>query len=414
MRSAIRWFEAARSGSLKGGNQDIAFQRCVLRSASRTIDTSKLPAGLSAALRNRYPGLSSWHVVPLRGKPSNSPSERAAQELTGADRPMHMAIAETQPSRRVDGSARMSNSYSVLDRSRSKTASGSSPMPRVGNPPAVSTGVSAAASSSAEARLPVAVEYAAAVAVTEPSVRAGLVNERPVPTEGASVAPAPTGKSGPIALQRAIGNKVRSSTALSASLTPRSQIVFKRPRDTPANASEMTLDGISSKAGSSSTSLNLMKSSSSGRNAGSQIKAQFVINQIPVTMVGSAARAFSSDQPLQGHEVVPRRVNGALVDTRMTQAAPATASAVTASRRGHESQYQMPTDRISSHSDAAALPGGQPGMMVTLRGDVLMDGRKMGRLVATGQTSAASLPTLSGSAINLRAMPIFAGTSAPL
>ena len=53
-------------------------------------------------------------------------------------------------------------------------------------------------------------------------------------------------------------------------------------------------------------------------------------------------------------------------------------------------------------------------MMVTLRGDVLMDGRKMGRLVATGQTSAASLPTLSGSAINLRAMPIFAGTSAPL
>ena len=63
---------------------------------------------------------------------------------------------------------------------------------------------------------------------------------------------------------------------------------------------------------------------------------------------------------------------------------------------------------------SGAAQGVQAGMMVTLRGDVMLDGRKMGRMVAAGQTSAASLPTVSASAVNLRAMPVFAGTRAPL
>ena len=54
------------------------------------------------------------------------------------------------------------------------------------------------------------------------------------------------------------------------------------------------------------------------------------------------------------------------------------------------------------------------GSVVALRGDVLMDGRRMGRLVASGQVSAANLPQVSASSVNLRASPVFSGTSVAL
>ncbi len=54
------------------------------------------------------------------------------------------------------------------------------------------------------------------------------------------------------------------------------------------------------------------------------------------------------------------------------------------------------------------------GSVVALRGNVLMDGRRMGRLVASGQASAASLPQVSASSVNLRATPVFSGTSIAL
>ncbi len=65
-------------------------------------------------------------------------------------------------------------------------------------------------------------------------------------------------------------------------------------------------------------------------------------------------------------------------------------------------------------SGPEAARGAQPSAMVALRGDVMLDGRKMGHIVAAGQTSTASLPTVSASAINLRALPVFTGTGAPL
>ena len=64
-------------------------------------------------------------------------------------------------------------------------------------------------------------------------------------------------------------------------------------------------------------------------------------------------------------------------------------------------------DRADGRSEHA-------GSTIALRGDVLMDGRRMGRIVAAGQASTANLPQGSASAVNLRAVPLFAGTSVPL
>ena len=61
-----------------------------------------------------------------------------------------------------------------------------------------------------------------------------------------------------------------------------------------------------------------------------------------------------------------------------------------------------------------ATSSSQPTTLVTLHGSVHLDSRKVASVVAAGQVSAASLPTVSASAVNLRALPIFRGTGAPL
>jgi len=63
--------------------------------------------------------------------------------------------------------------------------------------------------------------------------------------------------------------------------------------------------------------------------------------------------------------------------------------------------------------DRKAVPGAPP-QVVSLRGEVVLDGRKVGQLVVKGQTGAARLPSSSSSGLNLRTMPVFSGTSAPL
>ena len=70
--------------------------------------------------------------------------------------------------------------------------------------------------------------------------------------------------------------------------------------------------------------------------------------------------------------------------------------------------------RISDQPSRFEATQADAGSVVALRGDVLMDGRRMGRLVASGQVSAANLPQVSASSVNLRASPVFSGTSVAL
>ena len=61
-----------------------------------------------------------------------------------------------------------------------------------------------------------------------------------------------------------------------------------------------------------------------------------------------------------------------------------------------------------SHGSAAGA-----GMVVTLTGDVIMDGRRLGLLTAASQARTASLPAHGPSRVNLRAVPIYSGAQIP-
>nr|WP_321986649.1 hypothetical protein [uncultured Lichenicoccus sp.] len=51
---------------------------------------------------------------------------------------------------------------------------------------------------------------------------------------------------------------------------------------------------------------------------------------------------------------------------------------------------------------------------MTLTGDIVIDGRKLGRLATSSQVRGASLPPRSASAVNIKALPVFTGSSVPL
>lgn len=55
----------------------------------------------------------------------------------------------------------------------------------------------------------------------------------------------------------------------------------------------------------------------------------------------------------------------------------------------------------------------EAAMVVNLTGDVVIDGRRLGRITASSQAREASLPARGPSRINLRAMPMYSGTQLP-
>ena len=411
MTSAVHWFEAARSGALERNRQDIALRRCVLRSDPRTIDISRLPAGLSAALQSRHPGLSSWDVVPIKAKPSRSALEHVAQGSSDVGLSRRLVVAALHSSRSVDQPSLTQDLHTAVDRSRGRITSRAIPINRVNSPSLASTSMASIASNVAAS----GVSTATKLAVAEPSRLAGPVNEQQAASRKASTTPAPTRLRLSNVLPRLIGDKTSRLPASDAPPIMRSLRPSAEPLENLAKTVDMTLTTGASRKKSSSAQLrsSLTRSTASRPDAGSKIKPPIIANRQPVAMTASAARILASGSQ-QGHGVVPRRVIKPADDPRIAQAASTTWSAATGSPRSPKSSYQTPSAGVSSYANTSAAQAEQAGMMVTLHGDILMDGRKMGKLVATGQTSAASLPTPSGSVINLRAMPIFAGTSAPL
>lgn len=85
-----------------------------------------------------------------------------------------------------------------------------------------------------------------------------------------------------------------------------------------------------------------------------------------------------------------------------------------------------PADRTmqnrSGHQQAACSPATMEGgfgadagrmVMVSLAGDVVIDGRRLGQVAASSQASRASLPAHGPSRVNLRAVPIHPGMQIP-
>ena len=412
MGSAVRWFEAETSGQFDRAGRDLALRRCVVPSRSTVFGTSGLPGSLSAALRSTQTILSSWNVVPVRTVSPQGPMEPAVQGLTHLGVRAQPAVVEVQLSRSVTGLPRQPDPPAVVGWSRSRITSAGTLAKRPGGSSAASVAVLSTAAGSITSNPSAAMERVAA----KPSVLAGLAKKQVVAGRDARLASTRSQSSHAPALQRAAGgdDDVEAESGIVAG--SRSQMSSAALLAPVVKMSGAALDSASSRRGSAlmMQALHPAGAAASEADVRSQIKRPILSSPIPLGMIGSATRASSYDRALWRHDVVPRRASKPGGGTVVQQAGDTSASAYRAPRRDHGRQDHAPSDRISASTGSSVGQGGQAGMMVALRGDVLMDGRKMGRLVATGQTSAASLPTSSGSAINLRAIPIFSGTGAPL
>jgi hypothetical protein len=150
--------------------------------------------------------------------------------------------------------------------------------------------------------------------------------------------------------------------------------------------------------------------------AGPPAGLQTAFNRILADDIGMTGGSGLGNLSLGGPDVVPRRTGRSMPANATTRpqdiVGSAQAGAAASGRFDAPGSPAATAGGNASGRDAARVA--QPNAMVALRGDVVLDGRKMGHIVAVGQTSAASLPTVSASAINLRALPVFAGTGAPL
>ena len=68
--------------------------------------------------------------------------------------------------------------------------------------------------------------------------------------------------------------------------------------------------------------------------------------------------------------------------------------------------------KLTTRDRGEKLEGGA-GLMITLTGDVVIDGHRLGRITATSQAREASLPARGPSRVNLRAVPIYSGMQIP-
>ncbi len=412
MSSAVHWYEAAVSGKLERVDQDVPLRRAVLRGRSKNISTFKLPAGLSAIVRGKRPTLASWNVVPVKALAYRGSLDRAIEDLTDSDLPAHLAIADARTSRRLIESRRREDPYAGAALGKSRAVSDKVAAGLVSSPSAIAVRV---------------ISTLRAGAASPPSAMAKHKAAEPLAPSGSSNGPALAGRHGALARmsaalgQTAASQRVTDRTSGGAILPAiraevHSQSSSARLLQSVKRTRGVAGDGVHSRIESSSASavMDVMKSVDPETGVRSQLKPPIVANGLAAAVVDPATRASSYDQSLRASEIVPRKAMRREIEGAVTQAIGVEGPPNAASRRGSASQFRTVPNLSPSHTASSDWQGGQAGMMVTLRGDVMMDGRKMGRLVATGQASTASLPTLSGSAINLRAVPIFAGTGAPL
>lgn len=128
--------------------------------------------------------------------------------------------------------------------------------------------------------------------------------------------------------------------------------------------------------------------------------------------IAATTRRMSAPLNVTG---VPRRVASPGSDGPAL-AARAGVGAVSGSRRSEAATFRLPGASAPQSSDNPRDMHGasQADTMIALTGHIVIDGRKLGRIAASSQVSSASLPPRSGSAVNIKALPIFTGSSVPL
>ncbi|WP_428375200.1 hypothetical protein [Lichenicoccus sp.] len=129
--------------------------------------------------------------------------------------------------------------------------------------------------------------------------------------------------------------------------------------------------------------------------------------------VAAAARQVAA---LTGAKGVPRRAPAP--DAGAWTSLPRhEVGAVTSSGRREAASQRYPGSPAAQSAERLAggfAGSGQGDTTIALTGDIIIDGRKLGRIAAATQVSGASLPPRSASAVNIKALPIFTGSSVPL
>ena len=434
MNSAVRWYERAVSGELGDYSRHLALDRCILGDSNQGWSDNALPAGLSAVLGDR--------PVSGSGVPVGIGMTMATAD--GEQRPW---IDDALPGSLAASGGRDLGDNPVLSKALMKSIAAGEP--GVGASPQgiiAGTGKGDAGVGSPANSMPPKALAAAQRAMSKPApsdaVSSGSVAPDPVPSDRlASVL---------------FGGEKPSSANAKAQEVP-------GPRTETVNAAmsfpglpEAVADGKAEASGVSRTAAVSMPSGRDGRDRyGLMSRARTAAGQsragvVPVgkdaawvspqgtdrridrivggqldrpsaaadpVLAGISQRMADSrfrDPAMEGRDVVPRRADTPMQGNARMKPQDVFHRAEAGATPAGAQTVDGSSSAARSSTGSGAARTSPAGTVVALRGDVMMDGRKMGRMVATGQTSAASLPTISGSAINLRAIPVFAGTGAAL
>ncbi len=158
--------------------------------------------------------------------------------------------------------------------------------------------------------------------------------------------------------------------------------------------------------GSRGAALGRLASSSASRSA-----------SLPMPGLGPTSGAPQRLAVLQ-RDVVSARPRELSQDVLRRQVVPPVLASGRSGASSAGAVMQGSTDSRQGAGPGAVADGG-PGMeagrmmMVSLMGDVVIDGRRLGQVAASSQASQASLPAHGPSRVNLRAVPIHSGMKIP-
>ena len=441
MMSAIRWYEDAVTGKL----ERLHVHKALDRPGRESRDGGELPAGLWTLSRHGLDNQVAWSGVPIRlSKAGMLPGGSSDDLWAHAGLPEIRAVAP----RLGKGLIRTTLIPTLLQPLRSAAAS-RSPMAAPGTKStqqgsvvrqpgqksavlAVPMNVSRRATAASPTTLPVAaakpgsVERAVSIpsaAVSPPpkssatrSAAFDVALTTPKPgTPYVGKAAVSTGEAFQGAAVRSFEMPASSRTSmLSASSGSRPTGPTDRVLQTAAGKvwpgpGGVSVGTVSAPSPWSAASTGRLASGLPGAVAGDS-----VLSSLQGRIGDPAHRGSFRDETTGGQNIVPRRVGTSVRSAGRNEARhadqPAGRTTVSEHAGSGGGTIAMAGDRGSSSRGQTA----PAATLVSLHGDVMLDGRKMGRMVASGQTSAASLPTVSASAVNLRAVPVFTGTRIPL
>ncbi len=444
MRSAIRWYEDAVTGKLGR----LPMQEALDQSVRESRDRSKLPAGLWTLSRNGLAGLTARSGVPIGLSkagmpPGESPDDPGGHtglpELLAAGlgkapgrailppavlRPLQrIAVARAPEAQRGAVSARRGGAVQQPGQKSPVMA-----VPMIADQRATAASPSSVPVAASKSGL---VERAASILPTAVSVLTKSSATKSAALDAASTTPKPgTSDAGRAAVGGGkppkgpafgdVGMPASSRTGrLPASSGGRSSGPTDRVLQIAAATVQPELGGGYAGAGStpsswSAASTDWSAASNDHLASGLPAAGESVMSSPDGRSGDPASRGSFRDQAVGGQDIVPRRTGAPAWSGGRREARGADQQADRAGEPVRAGSGGEPITMAGNRGGSGTGSTAQAATMVALHGDVMLDGRKMGRMVASGQTSAASLPTVSASAVNLRAMPVFTGTRIPL